>query len=169
MPVAEALLALCMACHGPQGNTKDPAVPSLAGQPRLFIENQLVLIREGMRQVPQMHGMMQAVKDHEIVELAAYFNQQKPQRIEAAVKDDMYRRGQSIAQRALCGSCHLPDFSGREQIPRIAWQPEPFLLQSMKEFRDRPARGRDTIMAAALYGLKDDELADLAHYFANLR
>ena len=39
----------------------------------------------------------------------------------------------------------------------------------MKQFRDKPARGRDTIMAAALYGLKDDELADVAHYLSHFR
>jgi hypothetical protein len=31
-----------------------------------------------------------------------------------------------------------------------------------------PAPGRDTIMAASLFGLKDAELADLAHFLAHL-
>jgi cytochrome c553 len=160
----------CMACHGPQGNSQDPAIPSLAGQPRVFIENQLVLIREGLREVPQMKGLLDGMKDGEIVEIATWFAAQKP--VPAAggpVDEATYKRGQALAAKALCGSCHLPDFSGRQQIPRLAGQHESFLLQSMKQFRDHPGPGRDTIMAASLYGLKDRDLADLAHFLAHYR
>jgi len=44
-------LAACAACHGPGGNSQIPQFPSLAGQPKVFVENQLVLIREGLRDV----------------------------------------------------------------------------------------------------------------------
>ena len=40
---------LCAACHGADGNSVNPQVPSIAGQPRLFIENQLILFREELR------------------------------------------------------------------------------------------------------------------------
>jgi cytochrome c553 len=168
-PAVTPQLQLCMACHGPQGNSQIPTTPSLAGQPSLFIENQLVLIREGLRVVPEMKGMLDGVKDSEIVEMAAYFSAQKPVPAPGRVDQATYQRGQALAAKALCGTCHLPDFSGRQQIPRIAGQHEAFLLQSMKEFRDRPGPGRDTIMAASLHGLKDAELADLAHFLANYR
>lgn len=36
----------------------------------------------------------------------------------------------------------------------------------MRGFRDNPRAGGDTIMTAALYGLKDAELRALAHYLA---
>ncbi|HEY0823951.1 MAG TPA: c-type cytochrome [Ramlibacter sp.] len=161
---------MCSACHGPQGNSQVPNTPSLAGQPKLFIENQLVLIREGLRDVPAMKGMMDGVSDAEIVELANYFSAQKPVPAARGTPDEAsFRRGQALAARGLCGSCHLPDYSGRQQIPRLAGQHEVFLLQSLKQFRDHPGPGRDTIMAASLYGLKDDELADLAHYLAHYR
>jgi cytochrome c553 len=144
--------------------------PSLAGQRRLFIENQLVLIREGLRDIPQMKGLLDGMKDAEIVALASYFAAQKPVTAAGGSRDEaIFQRGQALASRALCGSCHLSDFSGRRQIPRLAGQHEAFLLQSMKQFRDHPGPGRDTIMAASLYGLKDQELADLAHFLAHYR
>jgi hypothetical protein len=37
----------------------------------------------------------------------------------------------------------------------------------MKQFRDHPGPGRDTIMSASLFGLKDDELDQLAHYLSH--
>jgi cytochrome c553 len=128
-----------------------------------------VLIREGMRDVPQMKGVLDGMKDQDIVALSTYFAAQKPAAVAGKRDDAMFQRGQALASKALCGSCHLPDFSGRQQIPRLAGQHEAFLLQSMKQFRDKPGPGRDTIMAASLYGLKDQDLADLAHYLAQLR
>ncbi len=159
-----AQLALCMACHGPQGNSQIPLTPSLAGQPKVFLENQLVLIREGLRDIPQMKGLLDGVKDPEIVALASYFSAQTPAKVSGSVDSSRYQRGLATSQRMLCGTCHLPDYSGREQIPRLAGQQEAFLLYAMKQFRDHPGLGRDTIMAASLYGLKDADLADMAHF-----
>jgi cytochrome c553 len=165
-----ALVALCAACHGPLGNSANPQVPSLAGQPALFVENQLVLIREGLRVVPEMKGLLDAVPDSQVVELAKYFASQKPAppagarpREEASIA-----RGREIASRMHCGSCHRPDYAGQQQVPRVAGQHEPFLFATMKQLRDHPGPGRDTIMAASLRGLKDGELADIAHYLSHL-
>ena len=160
---------LCSACHGPQGNSQMTLIPSLAGQPKVFIENQLVLIREGLREIPQMKGLLDGVKDTEIVALAEYFSAQAPAKVTAQAEAGAYQRGQQLSQKMLCGTCHLPDYSGRQQIPRLAGQGEPFLLFAMKQFRDHPGLGRDTIMAASLYGLKDPELADLAHFLHHFK
>ena len=159
-------LQLCAACHGDKGNSQMPGSPSLAGQPRVFIENQLVMIREGLREVAQMKGLVADMKDEEFTALAKYFSQQKIQPQTIARDTSKVTRGAVLSQRGQCGSCHLPDYSGREQMPRLAGQREDFLLSSMKEFRDGRATGRDTIMAATLRGLSDVDLADLAHYLA---
>jgi cytochrome c553 len=72
-----------------------------------------------------------------------------------------------LAKAALCGTCHLPAHQGRDQVPRLASQQEQFLRDVMKEYRDKPGPGRDTVMAAALYGINDAQLKDLAHFFAH--
>ena len=166
---APARLALCAACHGEGGNSQIPQFPSLAGQPQQFIENQLVLIREGLRDIPQMKGLLDGVKDDEIVILGKYFSQQVPAAAKTLAEPGAYQRGLQLSQKMLCGTCHLPDYSGRQQIPRLAGQNEPFLIESMKQFRDHPGLGRDTVMAAALFGLKDPELADLAHFLTHFK
>ena len=166
---APARLALCAACHGEGGNSQIPQFPSLAGQPRQFIENQLVLIREGLRDIPQMKGLLDGVKDDEIVILGKYFSEQAPAAVKTRAEPGAYQRGMQLSQKMLCGTCHLPDYSGRQQIPRLAGQNEPFLVESMKQFRDHPGLGRDTVMAAALFGLKDPELADLAHFLTHFK
>ena len=158
-----------MACHGPQGNSQNPLIPSLAGQPRIFLENQLVIIREGLREIPQMKGLLDSLKDADLVVLAGYFSTQTPIRVPTSVSSATYQRGQDIAARMRCGTCHLPDYAGQQQVPRLAGQQEAFLLFAMKQFRDHPGLGRDSIMAASLYGMKDADLADLAHFLANFK
>ena len=159
-------LQLCAACHGDKGNSKMLGSPSLAGQPRIFIENQLVMIREGLREVAAMKGLITDMKDEEFTVLAKYFSEQKIQPEPTALDTTRAARGAALSKRGQCGSCHLPDYAGREQMPRLAGQREDFLLSSMKEFRDGKATGRDTIMAATLRGMSNAELTDLAHYFA---
>ena len=158
-----------MACHGPQGNSQVPTTPSLAGQPKVFLENKLVLIREGLREIPQMKGLLDGMSDPDIVALANYFSAQTRAPVTGPVNTTTYQRGQAISAGMLCGSCHLPDYAGRQQIPRLAGQQEDFLLNAMKQFRDNPGPGRDTIMSASVLGLKDNELLDLAHFLRNFK
>lgn len=167
---APRLAAVCAGCHGPQGNSTLPQFPSLAAQPKVFLENQLVLIRDGLRNIPPMKGLLDGVPDAELTELARYFSVQPITPPPASAIDTArYARGQGLAHSMLCGTCHLPSYLGREQIPRLASQHEPFLREVMREYRDNPGPGRDTAMSAALYGLKDEHLDDLAHFLSHLR
>lgn len=168
-PVAPPQVPLCNACHGLNGNSQIPLTPSLAGQPKVFVENQLVLIREGLRDIPQMKGLLDALKDPELVALATYFSVQTPAKPAGPINRETFDRGQALAGKMLCGTCHLPDYSGRQQMPRLAGQSEAFLAYSMKQFRDHAGLGRDTVMSASLFGLKDNDLADLAHFLANFK
>jgi cytochrome c553 len=163
------LLAACANCHGAGGNAQNPQWPSIAGQPRLFIENQLVLIREGLRDVPSMKEVMGGLSDEEIGALARHFSALPKIPLPTQVRPEQRLRGAEISRRALCGTCHLADYTGQNQVPRLAGQNEAYLLYSLRQFRDHPGPGRDTIMAATLYGMTDGDLADLAHYFATSR
>ena len=71
---AQERVQLCAACHGNDGNSTTVGVPSIAGQPKLFIETQLVLFREELRKSEQMAPLMRGMKDAEIVKLAEHFS-----------------------------------------------------------------------------------------------
>ena len=164
-----AKLALCGACHGANGNSALALSPSLAGQPKVFLENTLILIREGLRQIAPMQGLLNGVSDAEIVALADHYSRQPAVAQETPRDDAAFRCGEAIAGRALCGTCHLPSYAGQQQMPRLAAQREDYLVQSMREFRDNKAQGRDTMMNGVLRGFSDRDIADMAHYFAQLR
>ncbi len=160
-------LKACGTCHGEAGNSVLPRVPSLAGQPKVFVETQLVMIREGLRVIPEMNGLLDGVVDAEVTALARHFAAQVP-KTDAGPKDAvLFDKGRALADGAHCGSCHLPDYRGREQMPRLAGQREDYLLHSMEMFRSNRATGRDTIMAASLYGMSTEDLKAIAHFLAH--
>jgi cytochrome c553 len=160
-------LAVCGACHGPQGNSQLPHIPSLAGQPKVFVENQLVLIREGMRDIPQMKGVLDNAPDEELSALAQHYAALPVAKPASNPKRDLYSRGEALAKDMRCGICHLPNYAGREQMPRLAGQREDYLLLTMRSMKSNQVAGRDPIMTASLYGISDADLQAIAHYLAH--
>jgi len=161
-------LPLCAACHGPGGNSAIAGTPSLAAQPAIFLENQLVLLREGMREVPQMAAAVQGLKDAEIRAIARYYAAQKPAAPQGKPDPALMKQGAALANKLHCASCHESNYSGREQMPRLAAQREEYLLAAMNAYRNYTRKGGDTLMAAALYGVKDADVRVLAHYLSRL-
>jgi cytochrome c553 len=157
----------CLACHGPGGNSVTAGVPSIAGQPKLFTENQLVLMREGLRPAPQMQPIVQGMKDAEISRLAEHFSKLPATPAQTGRADAaLVKQGEVRAKALRCGVCHLADFSGQNQVPRLAGQREEYLEAEMRAYRDNKRKGGDTIMAATLYGVSDADLKALAHFLS---
>jgi cytochrome c553 len=160
-------LQLCAACHGPDGNSVNPQLPSIAGQPKLFIENQLILFREELRKSEQMLPVVKGLKDAEIIQLAEHFSKLPAKGMEQGAPDTaLMQRGAQRAKELRCGVCHLSDYRGQNQIPRLAGQREAYLDGELRAYRDGKRTGGDTIMAAALYGVGDADIRALAHYLS---
>ena len=161
-------LALCAACHGADGNSQIKGIPSLAAQPKLFLETQLVLIREGVRDIPSMKGMLNGVSDAEVTALAQYYADKPLAPVPTDRDAEVFARGGKLAEGMRCGICHVPTYLGREQIPRLAGQREDYLLLSMQQFKNNQAVGRDSNMAASVYGVSDQDLQDISYFLARL-
>ena len=160
-------LQLCAACHGEDGNSTNRQIPSIAGQPKLFLETQLVLFREELRKSDQMLPVVKGLKDAELVKLAEHFSKLPAKTMEAGAPDArLMKIGTERAKALRCGVCHLSDFRGQNQIPRLAGQREAYLEAEMRAYRDGKRSGGDTIMAATLYGVSDADIKALAHYLS---
>lgn len=159
----------CAGCHGEGGRSGMPQVPSLSGQPSDFVTLQMILFREGIRQVPAMNEFARGLTDQQIEDLAAFYAALPPGAAEdrGTLDPALSAQGASLSQQRNCGACHLPDYRGQTQIPRLAGQREDFLLHTMREYRDNLRVGTDTSMNAVLYGLSDADLAALAHHLAH--
>jgi len=170
---ADPVRPVCAACHGAQGTSSLPLMPSLAGQPKVFLENQLVMIREGLREIPAMTGLLTKLSDADLIALARWYSEQAPDPLATPAfatprQTERLTAGATMAKEALCGTCHLPSYLGQSQVPRLAGQREDYLQQTMILMRDGKAVGRDSIMASTLRGMSDEQLRNLAHYFASL-
>lgn len=166
MPLAERI-KFCAACHGEDGNSRIPNVPSLAGQPEFFLVNQLFLFREGVRKLEAMAPLVKDLKDDDLVAMAKHFAALEPNPSEEPIDPALVKRGAALAEPLRCASCHLPTLTGQAQMPRLAKQRIDYLIHAMKEFRDNKRSGADTLMSNVLIGVSDAELAALAHYSAS--
>jgi cytochrome c553 len=166
-PSPPALAKACATCHGEDGNSRLPNVPSLAGQPEFFVLNQLVLMREGVRRIDAMTALVKPLTDDDIQTLARHFASLEPKASGEAIDPSLSARGAGLAERLRCASCHRADFAGREQMPRLARQRVDYLIYSMKALRDDQRSGADTVMTAAVVGVSNADLEALAHFVAS--
>lgn len=71
------------------------------------------------------------------------------------------------AKAAVCASCHGPDGNSTNELwPNLAGQRERYLVKQLKDFREG-ARS-DPLMGPMAKPLSDQDIADLAAYFASL-
>lgn len=68
-----AKAAACAVCHGQAGISTVPNAPHLAGQPALYVEEQLRNYRSGKRLHEQMNVVAKPLSDADIGELAAWY------------------------------------------------------------------------------------------------
>jgi cytochrome c553 len=167
--LAERLVS-CMACHGENGTSQIPEVPSLGGQPASFLLIQLYQFREKQRLAEPMNELTKAFSDEDLrlfsEEIAKLPPPASPPDIGESAR---LNRGRAVVQQHRCGFCHNPDMSGHDHIPRIGAQREDYLIKVMREYKSGARTGYDPAMIDVAKGVADDEIADLAHYLAYWR
>jgi cytochrome c553 len=66
-------LPACVTCHGPNGHSPNPLVPSLAGQYRNYIVFELKMFRQNYRQNDTMDDVAHSLTEEQSRAVAAYF------------------------------------------------------------------------------------------------
>ena len=159
----------CIACHGPGGNSTEPSVPSLAGQPAQSIALQLYLYREGNRKNAQMTPMASVLSNADMNELAAYFSRQKPAVPLHRTAPENAALGRRLAEQHHCVQCHGPALLGLQHIPRLAGQHFAYLRTQLRGFKSSARFDLDGQMSSAAQPLSDADIEVLADYLAGLR
>jgi cytochrome c553 len=143
--------------------------PSLAGQPALFLTNQLILMRENLRKSEVMAPFVKGLKDDVIIALAEHYAKLPPEPSDEPVDAALAARGTQLALELRCGSCHLPAYEGREQMPRLARQRIDYTILTLTAYREGTRSGIDTSMNGVMYGVSDQDIRALAHHAASIR
>jgi cytochrome c553 len=162
--------APCLACHGENGQSETENTPSLGGQQAPYALIQLFMFREKLRVFEPMNEMAKAFTDDDLRTFSDFIaTLPKPSPPADAGDPARLRRAEALVQQNRCNSCHTSDFSGRDNIPRIADQREDYLAKTLREYKDNSRHGYDGTMAEVLQPVTVEQIADLAYFLARVR
>jgi cytochrome c553 len=166
----EQRAAPCFGCHGERGQSETDNTPSLGGQQPAYTLIQLFMFREKLRTFEPMNDMAKTFSDDDLRVFSDFIAKSpKPPPPADAGDPARLQRAQALVAQNHCNSCHNTDFSGKDNVPRIADQREDYLAKTMLEYKDNSRHGYDGTMAEVLQPVTPEQIADLAYYLARLR
>lgn len=166
----EERVAPCLACHGEKGTSETENTPSLGAQQAPYSLIQLYMFREKLRANEIMNEMAKPLSDDDLRTFSDFLAQlPKPPPPQDAGDPARMQRGQAAAQLHRCNTCHNPDYSGKENVPRIANQREDYLAKTLAEYKSNARPGYDASMADVMGPVTPEQIGDLAYYIARVR
>jgi len=168
--LAQTKAEVCFACHGANGTSSTPLTPSLGAQPSFYVIAQLFLFREGRRDNPLMIEQAKGLTDADLRALSSLI-EKLPAPVSPSEEIDAarYQRGRAIIEGRHCTSCHGADFSGNNNVPRVANQREDYTLKALRDYKSGARVGYgNAVMPETVSGLGDAELSDLAYFLTRL-
>ena len=167
--------AVCAACHGADGNSMIPANPKLAQQHPEYLVKQLKEFKSGKRANAVMSGMVAALSEDDMKNIAywAASKKAKPgfakEKETVALGERIYRGGIADRQVAACAGCHSPNGAGiPAQYPRISGQHADYTAAQLVQFRDG-VRKNSVQMSGVAAKMNDREIKAVSDYIAGLR
>lgn len=173
-----AVRNICWRCHSVDGTGRGPgAFPSLAGQRAEYLYASLRAFADRSRFSGIMSGIAANLSEDEMRTVATYYAALPPRVGEPS--DDSVRRarGSTIASRGIperdipaCVECHGPtDRPKNPAYPQLAGQHAPYLAQQLRLLQQRHRGGSPnaTLMQVFVDRLGQDEIADVARYYAS--
>jgi cytochrome c553 len=164
-----AIAQTCTACHGAKGISSTRNTPSLAGQPDIFTQYQLVFMRDGGRQPGVMQAVIKNLTDDNIRDLGAYYAALPPPPALATKSEVVIdtEKVTGLLTSRHCDSCHKPDFAGQGESARLAGQRPEYLKKALIDFRTGVRRGRGMgAMIEVSVTLHEQEIDMIAAYLA---
>ena len=166
----EERAAPCLACHGERGQSETENIPSLGGQQAPYALIQLFMFREKLRVFEPMNEMAKPLTDDDLRTFSDFIGTLPKPAAPADTGDPArMQRALAIATQNHCNSCHKADFSGNDNVPRIANQREDYLAKTLGEYKDNSRHGYDGTMADVMGSVTKEQIADLAYYIARFR
>ncbi len=151
--------AVCVSCHGDNGNSLVSTFPKLAQQHSSYLVKQLQAFKSGSRSNPMMSPIAMGLTDDEMADIAAYYSEQKISANELPVLDDdedekktdgndtiqeiiaqgsdLYRNGDLTREVSACIACHGPYGEGNKPaaFPALKSQHADYLIKTLTDFK----------------------------------
>ena len=130
---APSAAASCAACHGTDGNSPNAEWPSLAGQNQRYLIDQINAFRTGVRDNALMAPMIAALRDTDVLALAAWYSALPPM-APGPADPDLVAQGRSLS--AYCMPCHgASGQTANDDWPNLAGQHAQYLQNQLLAYR----------------------------------
>ena len=177
--------APCVACHGVEGVSVNPAWPNLAGQGEKYMIDQLNLFKEKIRVNTLMNPQAENLSEQDIEDIAAYYSGLEAGRGSAdpdkefqgeklyVIGERIYRGGNPETGVPACMSCHAPDGvgNGPAKFPHLAGQHAVYTAAQLRAYRSgaryQPDDNLNMMKEIAIY-LSDTEIDAVSEYISGL-
>ena len=158
----------CIGCHGPNGNSTMPGIPSLAAQNSRYLYLQLRDFQEGRRSNDMMTPMTAGLSKDDMREIASYYSKQKLSSKGFKADAEKAKLGKAKADETLCAMCHLGEFVGQNEIPKVAGQNYDYVVKSLTDFKAKTRTNDAGNMTSVASTLSATDIENLAHYISGL-
>jgi len=156
----KARATTCTDCHGHDGNSATPGIPSLAGQQAKYLIIALQEYVRGERKASPTHAVMRALSPVDMEAVALYFASQTPLERAAPAGGDSSSGAQLSA---VCSGCHgAQGVAADPATPNLAGQDFNYLVASIKAYRSTRKREK---MRLYITGLGDADIRNIAAFY----
>ena len=168
-PPSPAMLSnACAGCHGTNGGSAGPVMPSLAGQSKEAIVVALQKFKSGERPSTIMGRLAKGYSDADFAAMGDYFAGQKIYVTQQTLDPKRVAKGASL-QEANCGRCHIEDGKeGKDDTPAMASQWLPYLQMQMALYtagmRKMPEKMEEKVKPLSV-----EDLESLLHFYASVK
>ena len=177
--------AMCVACHGADGNSAAPNFPKLAGLGEKYLLKQMQDIKAGDRKILEMTGMLAAMSDQDLRDIAAFYDSQQLQLsgaedVKLELGEKIFRAGNIETGVPACTGCHSPAGNGNDPAgyPALGGQYSAYIAKQLRAFRtaahdlEDPAGRRNDGETAVMRGvaarMTDQEIDAVANFISGL-
>ena len=169
----------CGACHGADGNSVNPAWPSIAGQHSTYIVKQLQAFKSGARTEPLMLGQAMMLTDADMRNLAVYYSEMKTATKVVAdpttldYGERLYRGGSRENNTPACIACHGPNGRGNPaaSYPSLRGQYAVYAAAQLRAYAsgERRSDGVTRVMRDIAAKLSEEDIVAVASYVQGLQ
>ncbi len=126
----------CAGCHGTDGASVGPSLPSLAGMSAVYLTDQMNYYKSGETKGTIMNRIAEGYSEEDIAAIANYFAVQKQHRGKQSFDSAKASKGEKLHDK-YCEKCHSEGGTLAEDDAGIlAGQWMPYLHNTMADFRE---------------------------------
>lgn len=159
--VGRKVATMCRTCHGIDGLAQIPIAPHIGGEPKEYLESQLMAYKTGAREHEMMSVVTAGLSAEQISDVAAWYASHTAT---ATLPDGVTE----AAAPAACISCHGADgISVLLDAPNLAGEVNIYIDTQLKAYR--VGKREHAIMSEIARDLTDEEIRELANWYANVK